>query len=403
MPQPVKEQGADIPTSGLFDAGQQITVPVGEAGRAIHQVHQPAAKSEATLGGLPRQSQSPEKPPRKAWLDYLRVFAILAVIAGHIIADFYARFGEVGPAEWWFSNVLGILARSSVPVFVMVSGAVLLGKPYTLEGFYKKRAVRLIPPILFWNLVYLGVYMLDGMDRQTVLWTLKALVIVDGHIAPHLWYLSMFACLMVFAPFINKFILGEKPTARELAILLGLTFPFFLLNTVASVADNIYDLSMEWFKIFPWFMVYFVAGYYFDNHFPKIRLNNSLIAGAIAVLVAVGAGLNYYAVSSLGIMKNYFVATERGPLLFLISMLVFVLAKNLSARLEANKVILAVAEASFGMYLIHEIFNGIFTRVLPDYYSHGLVYIPLVAVLTTVLSFISIYLLRKIRLMRAVC
>ncbi|NTW12365.1 MAG: hypothetical protein HGA30_03540, partial [Anaerolineales bacterium] len=77
--------------------------------------------------------------------------------------------------------------------------------------------------------------------------------------------------------------------------------------------------------------------------------------------------------------------------------------KNLSARLETNKVILAVAEASFGMYLIHEIFNGIFTRILPDYYSHGLVYIPLVAVLTTTLSFISIYLLRKIRLMRVVC
>ncbi|NTU55847.1 MAG: acyltransferase [Anaerolineales bacterium] len=390
-------------TTQSSDAGR-ITVPLGEGGRpAAYEVSQPAAESEAALATLPNRSQALAKSPRKAWLDYLRVFAILAVITGHIIADFYARFGEVGPAEWWLSNVLGILARSSVPVFVMVSGAVLLGKPYTLEAFYKKRAVRLIPPILFWNLVYLGVYVLDGMDRQTVLWTLKALVIVDGHIAPHLWYLSMFACLMVFAPFINKFILGEKPTARELAILLGLTFPFFLLNTVASVADNIYDLHMEWFKIFPWFMVYFVAGYYFENHFPRIRLNNSLIAGAIAVLVAVGAGVNYYAVSSLGILKNYFINTERGPLLFLISMLVFILAKNLSARLEANKVILAVAEASFGMYLIHEIFNGIFTRILPDYYSHGLVYIPLVAVLTTTLSFISIYLLRKIRLMRVVC
>lgn len=403
MSQPVKEQDADIAADGSFDAGQ-ITVPVGEAGGAVlYQAHQPAAESEAALEVLPRQSQSPEKSPRKAWLDYLRVFSILAVITGHVIADFYARFGEVGPVEWWLSNVLGILARSAVPVFVMVSGAVLLGKSYTLEGFYKKRAVRLIPPIVFWNLVYLGVYVLDGMDRQTVLWTLKALVVVDGRIAPHMWYLSMFACLMVFAPFVNKFILGEKPTARELAILLGLTFPFFLLNTVANVADNIYDLGMEWFKIFPWFMVYFVAGYYFDNHFPKIRLNNGLIAGAIAVLVAIGAGVNYYAVSSLGIMKNYFIATERGPLLFLISMLVFVLAKNLSARLEANKVILAVAEASFGMYLIHEIFNGIFTRTLPDFYSHGLVYIPLVAVVTSILSFVSVYLLRKIRLMRAVC
>lgn len=385
-------------------AEQSVDISDETGGRvAAYQMRQAAAESEAGLAILPRPSQAVEKSPRKAWLDYLRVFAILAVITGHVIADFYARFGEVGPAEWWLSNVLGFLARSSVPVFVMVSGAVLLGKPYTLDGFYRKRAARLIPPIVFWNLVYLGVYVLEGMDTRTLLWTLKALVIVNGHVAPHLWYLSMFACLMVFVPFVNKFILGEKPTARELAILLGLTFPFFLLNMVASVADNIYDLGMEWFKIFPWFMVYFIAGYYIDNHLPKIRLSNGLLAGAIVLLVAVGAGLNYYAVSSLGIMKNYFINTERGPLLFLISILVFLLAKNLSARLTPNKFILAVAEASFGMYLIHEIFNGIFANVLPDYYSRGLVYIPLVPALTAVLSFVSIYLLRKIRLMRAVC
>lgn len=55
------------------------------------------------------------------------------------------------------------------------------------------------------------------------------------------------------------------------------------------------------------------------------------------------------------------------------------------------------------MYLIHEIFNGIFVKVLPGYYSHGLVYIPLVIAMTTILSFVSVYLLRKIRWMMVVC
>ena len=55
------------------------------------------------------------------------------------------------------------------------------------------------------------------------------------------------------------------------------------------------------------------------------------------------------------------------------------------------------------MYLIHEIFNGIFTRILPDYFSNGLINIPVVVVSTTILSFISIYLLRKIPFMRIVC
>jgi len=161
--------------------------------------------------------------------------------------------------------------------------------------------VRLIPPTIFWNLVYLGVYVLDGMDMKTLLWTLKAEVVVNGFIAPHLWYMSMFICLMVFVPFINKFIIGERPTARDLLVLLGLTFPFFLLNSVAGVADNIYDLTMAWFKIFPWFIVYFIAGYYLDNYSSKIPLKNGLIMTGIVVMTMIGAGLNYYAANSFGI------------------------------------------------------------------------------------------------------
>lgn len=392
------QQKTTIPLSDVFDAAQ-ANGSDGEKGEALaYLAHSPAAEGEA----LSQTMQTFAKPPRRAWLDYLRVFAILAVITGHVIVDFYDRFGEVGAAEWWVSNVLGVLARSAVPLFVMVSGALLLGRTYKLGEFYKKRMLRFLPPLFFWNLVYLGVYILDGMDRQTVFWTLKALFIVDGYIAPHLWYLSMFVCLMLFAPFVNKFILGEKPTPGELALLLGLAFPFFALQQVANVAEGIYGLRMEWFTLFPWFVVYFIAGYFIDRY-GAVRLGSGWIAAAIAALVAVCAGLNYYAVSVLGIMKNYFINTDRGALQFLLSALIFLLAKNLSARLAASKLVLALAEASFGMYLIHEIFNGMFAKILPGYLSLGLVSIFLVPALTTVLSFTSIHLLRKIRWMRLVC
>ncbi|GAB4461904.1 MAG: hypothetical protein Kow0070_20170 [Anaerolineales bacterium] len=141
-------------------ASQRDEVPVVESeGLAMIDLDdQPAAGSEALAVATSQALDVRGTNPRKVWLDYLRVFAILAVITGHVIADFYGLFGKVGAAEWWLSNVLGILARSAVPVFVMVSGALLLGKSYSIGAFYKKRALRLIPPIIFWNLVYLGVY-----------------------------------------------------------------------------------------------------------------------------------------------------------------------------------------------------------------------------------------------------
>lgn len=350
-----------------------------------------------------KQRQLWEIIMRKAWLDYLRVIALLGVVTGHIAADFYRMYGEVSMADWWLSNMINASMRFVVPVYVMVSGALLLGRSWSMDEFYKKRAVRLIPPLLFWNLVYLGIYVYEGMDMRTLLWTLKALIMVNGYVAPHLWYLSMFVCLMLFVPFINKFILGEKPTARELGVFLGLTFPFFLLNSIASISVNVYNMPMEWFKIFTWYTVYFIAGYVIDNYSTKIRLKNSVIVAAILVLIAIGAGLDYYSVSSLGIKKDYFIVNELGGLVFLLSMLVFLLAKNLSPFLVENRVITAIAQASFGMYLIHEIFNSFFYHALPDFSSHGLIYIPSVAILTFILSFVSIHFLRKIPLMRRLC
>ena len=99
MSQPVIKQNTEAPASRSSDAGQ-ITVPLGEGGRKVsYLVSQPAAESDAALAVLPRPLQIIEKPPRKAWLDYLRVFAILAVITGHVVVDFYRRFGEIGQAE----------------------------------------------------------------------------------------------------------------------------------------------------------------------------------------------------------------------------------------------------------------------------------------------------------------
>jgi surface polysaccharide O-acyltransferase-like enzyme len=340
---------------------------------------------------------------RKAWLDYLRVIALVAVISGHIAADFYRMYGQVSLADWWLTNMINASLRFAVPIYVMASGALLLGRPYSTEEFYKKRAMRLIPPLIFWNLVYLGIHVYNGMDTQTLLWTLKALIVVNGYVAPHLWYLSMFACLMLFVPFINKFIRGEKPTGSDLGIFLGITFPFFVLNSIASVAFNVYELRMEWFKIFPWYIVYFIAGYFIGSYSGKIPLRNGVIITGIVILIAAGAGLGYYSVSSLGITKDYFIVNELGALVFLLSMLVFLLAKNLSSVLVENRLVTAISQASFGMYLIHEIFNGFFYRILPDFFSHGLLYIPGVTVLTFILSFTTIYLLRKIPLMRAVC
>ena len=166
---------------------------------------------------------------RKHWLDYLRVAAIIAVITIHSTTPFYAKFGAIGLLDWWLANLLNSASRFAIPLFVMISGALLLGREITIGEFYKKRAARLLPALVVWNLFYAGLDLLSrGINENIAASSLVNELFVTGGTAAHLWYLAMFTCLMLLAPFVNIFIKGNKPASTDLSILLVLIFVFFL-------------------------------------------------------------------------------------------------------------------------------------------------------------------------------
>ena len=89
------------------------------------------------------------------WLDAARVAAIVAVVLLHVSASVVTQ-APLGSTVWWVGNGYDALVRWCVPVFVMVSGALLLDarKTESLATFYRKRAARIALPLLFWSVVY---------------------------------------------------------------------------------------------------------------------------------------------------------------------------------------------------------------------------------------------------------
>jgi len=340
---------------------------------------------------------------RKPWIDYLRILAVSFVIVGHTVVDFFFMYGEIGQLEWWLANIVTGFCRYPVALFVMVSGAVLLGREYSLPEFYRRRAGRLIPPLVFWNLVYLLFYVCLGMDMRTVLWTLKAQMFADGYIAVHLWFLTMFVCLMLFVPFINKFINGQKPTGGELAWLLALASLYYVVNGVSSVGSALFGIAITWHRTFVWYIPYLIAGYYLSVYGDRIALRRRTIVALIVVLLAASAALNYLLATKTGVASDYAALGDAGPFGFLITSLIFLLAKKSPDILVEHPVVTQISAAAFGMYLIHEIFASLLVRSLPDFYSTPLIYVPIVIGLTAVLSLGAVLVMRKIPLLRAVC
>jgi len=69
---------------------------------------------------------------RLAWVGYLRVLAILAVVAIHVSGLTVVNPATHGSAAWWVAEVLNECTRWAVPMFVLVSGALLL-KPSSMD------------------------------------------------------------------------------------------------------------------------------------------------------------------------------------------------------------------------------------------------------------------------------
>src|SRR5207253_1791806 len=129
-------------------------------------------------------------------IDGLRVAACFMVVLLHISA---ANIHEFGP-KWWGANLWDSISRACVPLFFMISGATLLRKEEPLSQFMRKRAFRIMLPLLFWSAFYLWWLQYNGVDTGNWL-----VAILRGPTMFHLWYFYTIIGLYMFVPVIRKF------------------------------------------------------------------------------------------------------------------------------------------------------------------------------------------------------
>lgn len=340
---------------------------------------------------------------RKIWIDHLRILAVLGVVGTHVSNHFYVRYGEISPGAWWIANIVDTSFKFAVPLFVMLSGSLLLGRSEGMRSFYQRRGLRLIPAILFWNVVYVAFALTTrDMPVSDAMWLLKGGVLIKGQTYFHLWYLSMFICLMVFAPFLNLFVRGVTPSETDLQTLVALLLAFAAAHQASLMLEETKALRVEWFSLFVWYVGYFVLGYYLDRHAERIRVGNAWLLLAIAGVILLGAGLNYLAVERLGMVRDYFVMRNEGPFVFVLTALIFALYRKNADRLKGSALVAALADAAFGIYLLHVLYLELFRRVVPSYDHGGIAYLPSMIVVVMLASFLTVHVLRRTRFFRLV-
>ncbi|WP_404396300.1 acyltransferase [Pseudoalteromonas phenolica] len=203
------------------------------------------------------------------WLDNSRIIAIYAVVLLHVSAGIVTG-NDVGTEYWWVGNVYDSAVRWCVPVFVMISGALLLdpAKQEDLATFYTKRLSRILVPIMFWSAFFLAWAFLKGVmkgNELTVVDLLKKLLTGKPHY--HMWFLYMIISLYLFTPFFRKIV--THSSKRELSVLIFISFVISILNyAYGKFFSGGSKLFINWFLLY---IPFFFLGYLIrqDNRNPK--------------------------------------------------------------------------------------------------------------------------------------
>jgi len=234
-------------------------------------------------------------PPAKAenidWINNLRLIALYSVIILHCSSPLLADYSKAPVADWWTADFLNALTRFAVPVFVMITGALLIHREYEIGDFLKKRLTRVVVPFLFWSLVYVWYSWYNeeitfGSDAwvniQQVLHLLKY-----GS-SYHLWYVYMLIGLYFFIPVISKFV--RNASEKEILYFLIIWAAVMLITQPYLLRYNP-SVDMHYFA---GFAGYLVLGHYLafkDFSVKHLRLWMILLFVFSITLIAIGSWL----------------------------------------------------------------------------------------------------------------
>jgi surface polysaccharide O-acyltransferase-like enzyme len=320
---------------------------------------------------------------RNVNLDFARVIAVFAVVLLHVSARVAGSNPDIHSLAWWTGNIADVLSRWCVPVFVMISGALLLSTPANVDpiAFYKRRMARLLPVIAFWTLVYIvfrrcinSTFTLDDAAKS----------IVKGTPYYHLWYLYMLIGLYFVTPFLRQLV--SVISTNSLRLLIIGSFVIAALDSASAFS------SATFLPLFLPFIGYFLAGHYLSNisRAPKLPLMGS-VALVCGLLAALGTGA---LLSSIGPRSFELMYSFLNPLTIVMSLCVYVVLTRISIRIGPLQQIAIITP---GIYVIHPLWSwGLAKHGITGFLVHPLIGIPITAILVFILSAVSAALIARI-------
>lgn len=292
------------------------------------------------------------------------------------------------------------LSRWGVPIFVMISGSLFIGREIPIKKLYGKYILRIVVAYLFWSTVYAVV-----TDPHATLagWVMD---IVQG--SYHMWFLYMIIGLYISQPILNQIAKSKQLTEYFICIAAVTSFLFPQIIAIAELGPYPVELlggivssvnSRLRLGLFGGFAAYFLLGHYLRSYELTQKKKRLIYLGGIIGLFVTVIG---YSTLCLKLHENNEIFLDNLSInLLLVSTAIFVLARENKAshrHLLPERMLSRLSDDSFGIYLVHVFvirFISPITSIVTDAVG-TFISIPLMALVVFATSLVAVEILKRI-------
>ncbi len=290
---------------------------------------------------------------RKLGYDLVRIISILMVVAIHSNVAYLS--GVQGTTGWYLVMLLTSVCLVSVPLFFMVSGALLLDteEVISLKPLFFKRILKQAIPFLVWSVIYIMV----GIFTNRISFSLSSFTNLLGKPAYYqFWFMYSLLAIYLLLPILQALVIKLEKKHLEYALILWLIFST-LFPALHRFIPAIKLSEHADLVVCEGYIGFFILGYYLKKYHTEISSKKALLLGLVGLLLTCLFAVLEYVVSAKNgtIYIGYFYKTYLTPFVVLAVVGLFLFFQNAkyTDKEKPIKLLNTGSNLSIGVFYVH--------------------------------------------------
>lgn len=329
------------------------------------------------------QSMKENKNNKLIHLEVMRIIAIFFVVFNHTGKSGFFLFSQYGTKtpQFWIYLFVSIFCKFSVPLFLAISGAIMLNREdEPISVIFRKRIVKILICLVIFSVIYY-VKFYSGTEAYGVknfLW-----LFYSNGIGYHLYYLYLYIAYLISLPFLRAMVQNLKN--KHFWFMIGSSlFLFSIVPTVEFILNGWFQTHMAENIKLGWLasttVLYPCLGYFLEHKIDvkKQRKMIGIFAVANMLCISLSCYLTFIQGQITGEITEATSQGFHGTFVLINCIFVFLTVKYICANVRIphliERIIYSIGSCTFGVYLLHPLIKdlAVMKKILRFMFSHGI-------------------------------